>query len=195
MELLFELPAAYRQGTLVLADVGSEGLDAGDTFVPADPLKLIGTFKEALPRNLEPLLEHPVMAALQSGGPGEMTVRAVRGGYGLAFHASGVRGLATYSRSGIYDVTLRHEGERLACKLQLIDSGKRAMLHLANKPWRTMTFVRDGASLDETPQPQTQPRTRPIPPAKTPRREDDDEQDDRRPPNNGEVNEPRFFDD
>ncbi len=192
MELIFELPEEYRRGTLVLSGVGEKGISVGDTFAPVDETKLIGRFAESQPRNLKPLLDHPVMAALQQAGPDRMIAQAADGGFGLTFPASGVTGLARYVNGGQYELLLRHGGARLECQLRLIDGGDRAILHLDSDPWHEMTFVRLGADLgdgaggpvaDETPTPAPGPGT------------SEDDVPTTRPRSNGGVNEPRFFDD
>lgn len=192
IELIFELPEEYRRGTLVLSGVGEKEIAVGDTFTSVDETKLIGQFAESQPRNLKPLLDQPVMAALQQAGPDRMIVQADDGGFGVRFPASGVTGQARYTNGGRYELLLQHGGARLACKLRLIDGGDRAILHLADEPWQQMTFVRLGADIgdgaggpirDETPT----PSTRPLAP--------EDDEPATRPGNNGGMNEPRFFPD
>jgi DNA-directed RNA polymerase subunit RPC12/RpoP len=203
LELLFELPQEYRRGTVVLADVGSRKISGGDTFAPVDPTGLVGRFEEVLPRNLKPLLDQPVMAALQSAGPGEMIAAAAEGGFSLRFPQAGVRGLAAHEQGGRYAVTLRHDGDRLEATLRLIDGGKRAILHLAEGPWRAMTFVRKGTTIDRDAGVTrgSGSATKPTGPVKRDPPDESGDEDDgndattRPRRSNGAVNEPRFFDD
>ncbi|GAG49783.1 unnamed protein product [marine sediment metagenome] len=109
-------------------------LDPGQGLLP-------GRYVESLPRNLSPLLRHPVMAALQSARQLSLEVRGKGRSFALSFRQAGVAGTASPAGKGAYRVQLGHRGQSLECRLRVAGGGKRVVLYLEDGPFRQITFV------------------------------------------------------
>ena len=159
-------PASFGAGVLALQsieeiDVPAAAPPAGD--IPAQPTK----FVEAPPRNLRPMLQHPVMAAVQ--GAINQTLVLSNGGAVLkiTIPEASVSGTAVETSPGHYTATLRRDEATLACRLRVLDQGKRVILYLADEPFHEITYVQPGWR--EPSHEITRPKPKPKPP-KPPRK-------------------------
>ncbi len=147
LTLLFEVPRELQQAELDVA--GEVAVNA--TFedrVDAPPAgELIGSFAEAHPRNLRPLLQRSVIAAIQQAGPGRLEVtRSMQDPNLLAISVtpSGITGVATPDEQrGVYRARLGHGDQAVSCKLSLLDAGDTVILHFSDRPFHQLTYVRD----------------------------------------------------
>jgi len=143
---LFDLPAdpaSFGAGVLDVESIAKVGVPAaavpaGD--IPAEPTK----FVEAPPRNLRPMLQHPVMAAIQ--GAINQTLVLSNGGAVLkiTLPEASVSGTATETSPGHYQAQLKQDNATLACRLRVLDQGKRVILYLADEPFHEITYVQPG---------------------------------------------------
>ncbi len=98
---------------------------------------------EKPPRNLQPLLRNPVMAALQSVANHTLQIRpgsAAADSFEVAFPDAGVSGSAKPLRPGLYEANLTAAGQQLACKFRLDSDGKRLILYLTDEPFHQITY-------------------------------------------------------
>jgi hypothetical protein len=153
LTLLFEVPRELRQAKLDVAGQVAVNVRFADDVDAPQPGQVVGAFAEAHPRNLKPLVDQPVVSAIQQAGPGRMTVSRSTddpNGFVLSLAPAGVTGtLVPDDQSGVYRVLLG-EGERpLRCKLSLLDSGDTAVLHFSDRPFHQLTYIRDGGGTRE----------------------------------------------
>ncbi len=167
---LFDLPAeaaSYGPGELVVESIATIDVPAaappgGD--IPAEPTK----FVEAPPRNLRPMLEHPVMAAVQ--GAVNQTLVLSNGGavVKITIPEASVTGTATETSPGHYTATLQRDEATLACRLRVLDAGKRVILYLADEPFHEIAYVQPGWREPSheivRPKPKPKPRHKPSKP-------------------------------
>lgn len=140
--LVFEAPQSAAGGRLSLGNVG-----ARDFTVPAPPPvppegALAGTYAEAPPRNLQPLLRDPVMAAIQGAADHALVVRSPARGLDVLIPDAGVQGRARPLGQGLYAAVLKRGDSVLDAKLRLIDGGKRLILYLSDEPFHQITYDR-----------------------------------------------------
>jgi hypothetical protein len=145
LKLLFDVPEDLTEAVLRL-----EGFS--DTTVrplagPSGPGGTLsaGTYAEAPPRNLQPLLADPVMAAVQAASKLELTVAKNAEGYRLSLPGASVTGTASHAGSGTYEVHLQKGAASIEGKLRAATGGNLLILYLQDSPFHQITFARQGA--------------------------------------------------
>jgi DNA-directed RNA polymerase subunit RPC12/RpoP len=159
--LLFEVPVGTSQGEVVIGKLrwpftvkpGGE---------PIDPARLAGTFVEAAPRNLQPMLADPVMSAIQSAGWQELDVRPNGSGLEVEIPQAQVYGRATPAGPDVYGVGLACGEHKLAANLRFVDGGRTAILYLADKPFHQITYVSQTAPSPPPPKPAAPAASKPA---------------------------------
>lgn len=139
---LFLVPAERQMGVLKID--GLQDATVGWLDVPAAPEEatVLGTYAERPPRNLEPLLRDPVMAAVQAAAEQTLVVRRARGKVQVRIPQAGVGGPAQAAGGGLYTLVLCHGDDRLPCKLRFADAGRRAILYLSDEPFHQISYER-----------------------------------------------------
>jgi len=139
--LVFEVPRTETSASLVIPPYGSAALGGVSPPAAVEEEKILGRFREAPPRNLRPMLRHPVMAALQANPDPEVHIRREKDGMKV-YMSWGVRGELESLGGGVFEADLTRGKEKLKTKLRLIDEGKRLVLYLSEEPFHQMTFER-----------------------------------------------------
>ena len=151
--LLFEVPVGTSKGELVIGKLRWQfTMKPGGE--PIDPASLAGTFVEAPPRNLQPMLADPVMSAIQSAGRQELAVRPNGSGLEVEIPQAQVYGRATPAGPDVYGVGLAYGEHKLAANLRFVDGGRTAILYLADKPFHQITYVNQAAPSPQPPKPE-----------------------------------------
>ena len=140
--LRFLIPDHLRLVTLKLgaADDLSVVVDYQPPQHPAGAIA--GTFAEAEPRNLAPVLAQPVMAALQNAYAHEMTVTPDGEAFTVVISAAKVTGTLRADPDGTWTGTLRAAETELPVRLRLLADGDTVLLYLADQPYRQLTYRR-----------------------------------------------------
>ena len=140
---VFDVPAEKATGTLHIQgmnEVAVSLIDPGK--VSGD---IVGGYHEVTPRNIKPLLQDPVMEAIQNTENQRLIVnRGEDGGLSVTILQSGVSGKVFSEGDGIFSVVIRKGGNSLRGKLRLIDDGNLVVFYLRNSPMYQMTYRRDG---------------------------------------------------
>jgi ribosomal protein S27E len=166
---LFDLPASpasFGAAELSLQNIATIDVPAAaepTSDIPATPTE----FVEAPPRNLRPMLQHPVMAAVQDAFNQTLVLSNGNAVLKIAIPQASVSGTATETGPGSYTAVLQHEESTLACRLRLLNGGKRVILYLADEPFHEITYVQPGwrEPSHEVVRPKPKPKT-PKPPRK-----------------------------
>jgi len=149
------------------------------------------SYVEVVPRNTKPLLDDPVMSAIQQTMPQKLSVRPGADDSSVKLSFGGqVTGTAKRDDRGIYVAQLTHEGRKLDCLLHFAHGGKEAILYLSEEPFHQITFAIPGwtRTVPVTTQGQSsrsKPPVRPVNPRPTTR--------PRPKPNTGGPRRPGFF--
>ena len=136
-------PASFGAGVLAvesIAEIGVPAAAAPASDIPAKPTK----FVEAPPRNLRPMLQHPVMAAVQGAINQTLVLSNGNAVLKITLPEASVSGTATETSPGHYDATLQLDAATLACRLRVLDQGQRVILYLADEPFHEITYVQPG---------------------------------------------------
>jgi hypothetical protein len=143
---VFEVPQEFTRARLVLAGGGEVLLRVGRVRTDVPARRLAGQYVEALPRNLPPLADEPILAALRDA-PGELAVAARGEDLALRFTASGVEGLARPAGrgGGVYEVGLGRGRRSLRAKLRVLPDGGGLVLFLDDSPYHQLTYRRADA--------------------------------------------------
>jgi hypothetical protein len=137
--LVFEVPAAAGVGKLTFGRFGT--LDVGPVRSPKPgDADLEGLWGEVPPRNLKPLLEDPVMAALQHAADHSMRIERTGNELRISIPAAGVQGSLTPGRNGVHQALLRAGDATLTCKLRSYDDGRGMVLYLRERPFYQLTY-------------------------------------------------------
>ncbi len=138
--LLFEMPAGMTPDSLWVRDVGQVRLSQPARLPTAGELD--GTYTEAPPRNLQPQLADPVMAASQGVAAQQLVTTASAEGLRVTLPQAGVRGTAEPRGGGLYDVRLHYGEHTLNGALRVFDQGRGVVLYLSPAPFHQITFTR-----------------------------------------------------
>ena len=113
--------------------------------VPPRPASNVaGTYHEAPPRNLQPMLRDPVMAAIQSAPGHQIVVKEGETALAVSIPAASVSGTARPGDSGMYQAVLRNGAAELKCAMRMTQDGKGLILYLADQPFHQITYAREG---------------------------------------------------
>jgi len=142
LTFLLEMPAGAASGELAIRGVGQIPLPPmpAPPALPADAL--VGTYVELLPRNLQPLLRDPVMAAIEAVPSQTLTVQRDDEGLHLAIPGAEVTGTATAIGAGTYRAKLSCDQHSLEAFLRLDEGGRTLILYLSVEPFHQMTYLR-----------------------------------------------------
>lgn len=144
---VFNLPMILdgsERGTLEIAGLCRvEAPPIGERH-PAPPPERLTTYVETRPRNLRPLLSHPVMAAIQGARDQRLVVGRNSEDLSITIPEADVAGTASKAGRGHYQVRLKHGSESLRCVLRFFDRGNRLVLYLASEPFHEITYVQRG---------------------------------------------------
>jgi len=161
ISLLFQVPISDKQGTLKVASLPEAPVQPAPVQAPTS---LAGTYPEASPRNLRPLLRDPVMAAIQAAPAHQIVLKdAQASGLEVSIPAAAVSGSAQAGPDGMYQAVLRNGKDELKCALRPMVDGRGVILYLSDQPFHQLTYARPGRP---KPQPRPQP-PKPKPPATT----------------------------
>ncbi len=139
---LFDLPGNLRQARLRVGDFEPVAMTLLPPPKPGQ--ELVGRYVELPPRNCRPLLNGPVMAAVQAQPNHILDVRYKNGEPGtlaIAIPAAGVTGRGHLIGDDMYGLTLRADRKILLCQLRQIDS-ERVILYLSDQPMHQITYHR-----------------------------------------------------
>ena len=168
LTLLFEVPVGSSEGELVIGDL-KKPFRIAARVDKIDPSDLPGVFVESPPRNLKPMLDDPVMSAIQRAGRQQLTLKPSRGAFEVEIPQARVRGQASPISADAYKVDLRWGPHKLAAKLRFVHGGKTAILYLADKPFHQMTYVIANVKPAPAPTPPaTEPKPEPVEPPPAP---------------------------
>jgi len=131
-------PAKLRIRNVADADV--PGADGTRPRLPSGSTK----FVEASPRNLRPLLQNPIMAAIQTARNQTFLLRSGSEQVAISIPEAAVVGTATPVGAGCYSAQLKRGEESLECTLRVADQGNRLILYLDSEPFHEMTYVVPG---------------------------------------------------
>ncbi len=143
---VFEVPQEFTRGRLVLAGGAELSLRAVRVRMGVPARRLAGDYVEALPRNLPPRADGPILAALRDA-PGGLAVAARGEDLVLRFEQSGVEGLARPAGriGGLYKVDLRKASSTRRARLRVLPKGQGLVLFLDAKPFHQITYLRPDA--------------------------------------------------
>ena len=167
--LLFQVPVADSQGKLKLGPLEEAAVQPA----PLDgPASLAGTYREAPPRNLRPMLRDPVMAAIQSAPAHQIVLKdGSARGLEVSIPAAAVSGSAQPGPDGMYQAVLRNSKDELKCFLRPMVDGNGVILYLSDQPFHQIAYARPGAPKPRPrPQPPKPPATQSQPTPPEPRR-------------------------
>ncbi len=142
--LLFELPRDAAKGTLKVRDVGQATVPFDGAAASVAVSRLVGTYLECPPRNLRPLLRHPVMAAIQAAPAQRLLVKSQGDGLRVEIPEAAVTGPARQTGPGLFHATLNGGGSELSCTLRFLGDGSAALLYLDEAPFHQITYSRTG---------------------------------------------------
>jgi DNA-directed RNA polymerase subunit RPC12/RpoP len=160
---LFEVPVELFRGRFFIRGVTYEDIALP---VPREPLAvsgLAGTYKEAAPRNLKPMLRDPVMAAIQATPRQRLVVSPEAEGIRVTLPAARVTGAGKQVAPGLFRMPLKHRQHSLDASVRFVEGGRRAILYLADRPFHQLTYVNAKA---RAPRPRPKPKPKPAPVAK-----------------------------
>lgn len=140
VRLLFELPSRPVRGTLRLGAFGDVVVQ-WEAPAPSQTVP-VGAFEEEAPRNLKPLLEDPVMRAIQSTP--RQVLRLERNGslLDVRIDEADVIGQARRVAADRYAVVLRRGPHSLEGTLRVLPDGERIILYLREAPLHQVTYRR-----------------------------------------------------
>ena len=160
ISLLFQTPTGRNRGQLFIRGAIFEDIVLPARQDPIAPEKLAGRYVESPPRNLRPMLRHPVMAAIQAAVPQEVVLAPEPEGLRLTIPAAGVGGMAAPIGPGLFDLPLRRGDDVLAARARFVEGGRRMILYLADEPFHQLTYI--------NPKVKAPPKPKPPPPATKP---------------------------
>jgi DNA-directed RNA polymerase subunit RPC12/RpoP len=156
---LFEVPVGLRDGALYVNRAGYVNFSLPAPAPQPPVADLAGTYDEVPPRNLQPILRNPVMAAIQAAAGQQLVVSSSAANLAVAIPAAGVQGQGTQIAPGLFRAALGRGSDVLDAQLRYVGGG-RMILYLADQPFHQITYVNASAKADPPP---------PAPPvAKTP---------------------------
>ena len=140
---LFLVPARdVPQGKLMIQGVGSAATPKIALGDPPEAGALAGTFVEAEPRNLKPLMTDPVIAAVQGARQQQLYVHQRKETLHVYIAPGSVRGVAKSVGKGVYETVLKHGKDERMCKLRLAPDGQTLIVYFADRPFHQMTYTR-----------------------------------------------------
>jgi DNA-directed RNA polymerase subunit RPC12/RpoP len=140
---LFDVPESAVEGRLTVADIGAETVRVRPPRPSGD---LAGTYSEVPPRNLQPMLRDPIMAAVQSAPDHQLIVKPDgEGGFAVSIPAAHVSGTAQQGSDGTFDLVLTLGNHKpLDARLRPVEGG-RVILYLSGEPFHQITYARTGS--------------------------------------------------
>lgn len=151
---IFDMPVgsgkAGDNATLEIVDVGRYSVPTRETSDAADE-SIVGAYVELVPRNLQPLLRDPIMAAIQNT-PRQQLIVTSRGEaeFDVSLPAVSISGTATPDGESLYRLTLTDGQDTLDCRLRAIGDG-RLLLYLSDAPFHQIAFGRGQLPVEEPP--------------------------------------------
>lgn len=137
---LFLAPAEAGGGALAVKGIGKTAFLVEQ---PPGGGDLSGTFAEAAPRNLRPMLPDPVMAAIQKAADQRLVIWQEGRQYRVSIPSAGINGTARRGEGDAFVAELSDAGNnRLNCQLRLLEGGKRLLLYLSPEPYHQITYTR-----------------------------------------------------
>lgn len=150
LTLLFEAPRSLSPTGLSVRGLGEAALPPTPQPRPPASAAIIGNYLEKAPRNLRPLLEDPVMAALQKAPGQRLAVRPTESDSSFDLVILGVLSAEVQAvGKGLYSAVLRLGDSTLDCRLRLADSGNTLILYLSDQPFHQLTYVRQDSKANE----------------------------------------------
>jgi DNA-directed RNA polymerase subunit RPC12/RpoP len=141
MTLLFVVPTTLPRVRLSIRSAEAMvDLPSAPKELPAEAI--VGTFVEKPPRNLQPVLRNPVMAAVQNAPNQTLDVRQGKDGFDISVPAAGASGSVTAIRPGLYQGLLKVQNQSLLCRFRLADEGKLLILYMGDEPFHQMTYLK-----------------------------------------------------
>ncbi len=137
--LVFVVPEDLADGTLKIAGIGEARLPALPAVAIPAPSAIVGEYVEA-GRYLRLSFENSIMESLRTGGVHRLVISRQGERLIISLPTTGLRGLAHSAEAGTYAATLTDGKNRLRCNLRLIDSGKRLILYLSEKPYHQIIY-------------------------------------------------------
>ena len=139
MTLLFAVPSVLAHARLSIPPaVATVDLPSPAKAQPSGAI--VGTYAEKPPRNLQPLLRNPVMAAVQGAANQTLEVRQGKDSFDVSIPAAGVSGSVKATGPNVYQGQLNCQGQSLPCSFRLADEGKLLILYLSEEPFHQMTY-------------------------------------------------------
>ena len=145
VNLLFEVPATKSFGNLVAGNMISRLIRLNSPGRIHNDTTLVGRYNEAGYRNMKPLLENPVMAAVQQSEPGSLMISRVNGKQELRIDipkASVTGWLSSPDSRGVCKAKLSIGSEELGCKIGLLPAGEGLILYLKDERMHQITYTR-----------------------------------------------------
>lgn len=150
---LFECPPGGGAGLLQID--GLRDLVLTVPAPPETPASFVGSWSEALPRNLKPLLTDPVMARLQQTPEQNLHIREQGGKLLVDIPHARVAGAFDAPTTGRQTQgTLHYREHSLPCLVRLAPDGQTLLLYLSDAPMHQLTYRRTPA---DEPQAQANP--------------------------------------
>lgn len=164
LTVLFELPASSASGKCHVRGLGPVPVE-----LPAPPRpgsRLDGQWQEQSPRNLRPLLRHPVMEAIENHPDDRLTIRRSGGKYVVWYAKASLVGELAFQGHGQYRVEFSRDDQTLATVLRLLDADT-MVLYLRDEPmyqvmYRRVQPVAASQPAESTPASQPTPASKPA---------------------------------
>ena len=150
-----EMPAGSAErieaARLDIDSIGAQGIHIPQV-AHADASAVSGTYRELPPRNLKPLLKHPLMSAVQSAPRHELVIQTEDGKLSVSIPAAGVSGTASPAGDGLYTAELSNGLGKLGCWLRMVGTDK-LILYLSEERFYQLTYGRAEAAEQLPPPP------------------------------------------
>jgi DNA-directed RNA polymerase subunit RPC12/RpoP len=160
LTVLFELPARQARGSCHIRGLARVAIELPDPGRVGHRLE--GQWQEESPRNLKPLLRHPVMAAIQARPDDRLIIRRTGDAYVVWFDKAAMAGKLAFAGRGQYRVEFEKQGETLPAVLRLFDEGRRMVLYLRDEPMYQLTYRRVTPASAPASKPTAEPKASPT---------------------------------
>lgn len=141
IKFVFVIPEGISMAMLRVEGVKNIILPGLTKPFPISLSGLVGNYSESA-RYLKLEFDNPIMERFRLGPPGRLIIRKHRDQYKLFIPQIGMRGIILQKDDdkNEYPVILSAGGDTLRCRFRAIDSGKRIILYLSNKPYHQLIY-------------------------------------------------------
>ena len=151
VKCIFELPARSATGVLEVAT--AKPIKVRIEFHPRFSKTPGGQFAEMLPRRLKPVLNDPIMSAIQSAVGNKLNLTRIGDSesegapYEISIPQADVAGKVLPTKTpGVYDLKLTQGSYKLSAKLYIFPDNSQCVLYLADMPGYRLRYRRTSSS-------------------------------------------------